>query len=209
MPIKVHDYPYNYTSYLTGYALSCLAPQYNYGGMLRYLFSSFVEYNTSSNARPKGMRCMTLAVLCIAAVALKDEIKAVNGETGWVSLKFSSKPGHDGAVFSSVLDKVRDEVHAHDFEGPGLGDLLTEEQKSGFNLTRLKEKLTAGIAGLNPFYSSQESFLQGLVDDHANWQDLGVLDKTVTKKFDIGLLVRRAAQQKPRTWPSFQPCLAA
>jgi hypothetical protein len=184
MPIKVHQYPYYYSSYMTGAALGMLFPDFSYGWPHNYLAANAVEYGTSDPNRPKGMTCVTLALLCIASAALHDEVNPVTKDTGWVSLKYSPEPKQSNLPFFQTLRKVREEVHACDFDGPGLDALFTEEQQANFNLERLREKLTPGIAALNPQQTPPEDFFSCLKSDTDNWQNLGILDKTVVKEFD-------------------------
>lgn len=183
-PIKVHHYPYNYTSYMAGTALAMLFPDYTYCRPLTYFFAKAVDYTTSSYDRPKGMNCIMLVVLSIAAVALKEEIKSVNAETGWVSLRYSTMPDYNDLDFFKTLGQVKEELGIDDYDAPGLETLFTDEQLEQFDIERIKEKLTSAVVKLNPQQPSPENFLQNLREDKENWESLGVLDKTVIKTFD-------------------------
>ena len=184
LPIKVHQYPYNYTSWVTSLGLGMLFPDHQYSRATTYLFSHLAKYGTDSPDRPKGMSCVIFALLCIAAVALKDEIAPVTAETGWASLKYSSLPADDDSEFSATLHAVKGVLDNKGIEGPGLQDVMTDEQREQFNLERLIHKLGKSLAALNPHEPRPEDLIQALANDADHWESIGFVDNTILKKFD-------------------------
>lgn len=184
MPIKVHEYPYNYTSYVTYFGLGMLFPDFQYGSLLTYLFSKFAKYGTDSIERPKGMSCIVFVLTCIAAVALRDEVRPVTAETGWASLKNSRMPEQNSNSFFKTLRQVKTDLNAKEIDAPGLENIFTPEQINQFDLERIKKKLSAGIAAMNPHAPSPHDFLHNLANDDENWQLMGSVDNTIIKEFD-------------------------
>lgn len=184
MPIKVHEYPYNYTSFATYFGLGMLFPEFRYGSIPTYFFSKLATLGTGNIDRPKGMSCILFVLTCIAAVALRDEVQPVTPETGWVSLKNSRMPSQNSNTLFNTLRQVKSELDAKEIDAPGLEHIFSEEQIRQFDLDRITKKLSAGIASINPHQPSPHEFMQNLIDDQENWLSLGPVDPAIVKEFD-------------------------
>ncbi|HTM63474.1 MAG TPA: hypothetical protein VL360_03110 [Gammaproteobacteria bacterium] len=159
MPIKVHQFPYHPDSNITNIGIVMLLPDYTYCRPLSYLGAKLAQYDTSDPDRPKGMTCVAFVLSCLAAIALKDEIKPVSAETGWASIKHSDKY-------------------------PGVQHVLTDDELINFDYDRLRHKLTPAIAKLDPHKPSPYEFYDAVRNDESNWEFIGTVDKTIVKKFD-------------------------
>jgi hypothetical protein len=128
-----------------------------------------VDYSVNVPDHSRGLNCIGLIAAVIAAVKLKDEISAVNEETGWVSIKHTH-------LTENKLDDTIDR--------PGLHSVMNKKQLSQFSIERLAEILTPAIAKTSPHLTHSDDFLKNLLDDEDHWLTTTLDKESALKPFD-------------------------
>ncbi|WP_419420250.1 hypothetical protein ACNVED_02835 [Legionella sp. D16C41] len=176
-PIKNPIFPHPISSFAAGIGVILTIPSYNLYKPFIKLGFHLMDKGTAYEGRPKGFSCAGFVLACIGAAALKDEIKAITPEGGWVSFKHGSMPEDKKSNYAINLQKISNNLNANNTKHPGLHTLLSEEQIKNFNIDHYTHKLTPFLANLNPQRPSIKSFMAGIEKDKENWEDLGPLSE--------------------------------
>ena len=196
LPTKSKIFPYNYSSILTLIGILLNLPDYHISNSLSSFGQKLIKIGVDKVDRPRGFTCAGFVLACIGAVALKDEIAAVTGETGWASRKDARRAAAGKRIVIELqCKKFNAKLVARIITDQGLHDMLTKEQLERFDVQRLAKKLTPLLANLNPHQPSVEMFFHAITTDPDNWEYFGCM---AHKRFYTKNLIRKLNGRKLR-----------